>query len=97
MISKLSPNIRRSNLINYLVNDIKLIFNFIKSCGGIFGSISTLVFVQIFLLLEVGWFGLVLIVVFMLVGTAQRALYLKMSKTRNKKMSLVSERIGRNI
>lgn len=89
-ISRLSPNIRRSNVLNYFVNDIKLVFNFIKSCAGIFGSISTLVFVQIFLVLEVGWFGLVLIVVFLLVGTAQGFLYRKMSRTRNKKMSLVS-------
>lgn len=52
---------------------------------------------QIFLLLEVGRLGLVLIGVFLLVGAVQRYLYGKMSKVRNKKMSLVSERIRRNI
>lgn len=88
---------RRTGLLNYFLNDIKLVFGCFKSLIGIASSVATLVLVQGFLLLKVGRAALVLIVVFLAVGLAQVALYKKMSKTRAFKMNLVCERIARYI
>jgi ABC-type multidrug transport system fused ATPase/permease subunit len=70
-LARLSPIYKRSSLLNYLINDIKLVFSFIKSCAAIFNACSTLLLVQLFLLFEVGLIALVLMVVFFLVGLAQ--------------------------
>lgn len=88
-LGRLSPKYKRTGLLNYFLNDIKLVFGSFKNMVSISSAIATLVLVQVFLLLKVGKVALVLIVVFIVVGLAQVALHKKMSMTRVAKMTLV--------
>lgn len=88
-IGRLSPIYKRTGLLNYFINDIKLIFGTCKCIVGIVSSVATLALVQTFLLLKVGVAAMVLIVVFVVIGIAQVALHKKMSNTRVTKMELV--------
>jgi len=96
-VGRLSPAYKRTDLLNYFLNDIKLVFGSFKCIVAISSALATLLLVQIFLLHKVGTVALVLLVVFLAIGLAQIVLHKKMSMTRGAKMTLVCERIARYI
>lgn len=83
--------------MNYLTIEIKLVFNFIRSCGILFSAPSTLIVVQAFLFKEVGLLGFVLLGILIIVACIQLLLNYKLSQARRLKLKALDERMNFNL
>lgn len=100
-ITRLSPSYRhrleKGQLLNYMTVDVKLVFDFLKSCTFLFSAPTTILTVQIFLFREVGADGLILSVIIVVVGLIHSHLNTAMSLAANEKLSILKNRMKFNI
>lgn len=100
-IARLPPTYRalhdRGELLGHLTAEIKKTYVYINSCTILFKAPATLIAVQVFLILEVGYLGFVLLGVLIIAGIIQFLLDRGMYIAKSKKLDILGDRIQNNV
>lgn len=74
-------------MVNHLINDVRYVRESIETMGMLFGAPATIFAVQIFLFVQVGMYGISLVIVLLVGAIIQYFLEAKMSKVRIQKLN----------